>query len=603
MKAMIKKKLITTAEKSTWRLDDNVPVLFLGEWCKRFSDRDLWENSISETLPYHWDNRSKLQKDYEYLTVVYEELLVELSSCLNHLHNTNKSIRFWRILIGPWLINLCHVIFDRLCMLELALEVEGADYLVASRLSLRDLVPNDQEEFEQYIFSDAWNECVYREIVELVWKDKIHIDFSCNENSEVNSREIKSFNRPTEISGNKKLLYQVFEFGQRFFGRYQKVFFLGSYLPKKVQAELDLRMGQIPLFYRPVSFADKSEIDWSLRDDFSVKLNINNEVDRFRFVTKSLVPQIIPKAYLEGLRACYGMSKAAWFPNRPDVIFTSNSYQVDEVFKVWAAENVEKGSKLIVGQHGGHYGTSPLNAMESHQKAISDFWVSWGWKDSSNKVIPWGNFKDSWTSVTCDPNGGALLTQLALNRYSYSLYGVPLASQFLHYLNDQFVFLDSLRFEIQREIIVRLGHHDYGWDIRERWLEQNYPATVTDPFEPIDRTLSRCRIYISTYNATTFLEALTWNFPVLIFWDPRYFELTDEVNEDFCMLEREGIFHRSPESAARHLSLIWDDVAGWWNSSETQSIVQQFREKYAKPLTSTDGLVDLLMSCRKKVAE
>ena len=29
---------------------------------------------------------------------------------------------------------------------------------------------------------------------------------------------------------------------------------------------------------------------------------------------------------------------------------------MDELFKVWSAEKVEKGVPLVIGQHGGHYG-------------------------------------------------------------------------------------------------------------------------------------------------------------------------------------------------------------------------------------------------------
>jgi hypothetical protein len=34
--------LVTTALEETWP-DDNQPVLFLGEWCRLYSKKPLWE--------------------------------------------------------------------------------------------------------------------------------------------------------------------------------------------------------------------------------------------------------------------------------------------------------------------------------------------------------------------------------------------------------------------------------------------------------------------------------------------------------------------------------------------------------------------------------
>ena len=43
-----------------------------------------------------------------------------------------------------------------------------------------------------------------------------------------------------------------------------------------------------------------------------------------------------------------------------------------------------------------------------------------------------------------------------------------------------------------------------------------------------------------------------------------------------------GVFHESPESAAKHIINIWDDVLKWWNSAEVFKAVSQFSDKYSK---------------------
>ena len=95
--------LITSSDERTWKFDR--PVLFLGEWCKLYSRKHSWEKIEAEVLPYHWDDRDKCYKDQQYLLELFERLLIELSTELNKVHGVSFSLRYWRIVIGPWLFH------------------------------------------------------------------------------------------------------------------------------------------------------------------------------------------------------------------------------------------------------------------------------------------------------------------------------------------------------------------------------------------------------------------------------------------------------------------------------------------------------------------
>jgi putative transferase (TIGR04331 family) len=103
--------LVTTADQSFWKTDE--PVLFLGEWCKLFSQRSFWEKLSYEVLPYHWDDRKKLYRDYLYLDKLYEQILSELSQHLNQIHGVKHSVRYWRIIVGRWLSYFIQIFYDR----------------------------------------------------------------------------------------------------------------------------------------------------------------------------------------------------------------------------------------------------------------------------------------------------------------------------------------------------------------------------------------------------------------------------------------------------------------------------------------------------------
>ena len=84
--------LITTADQRFWRTTES--ILFLGEWCKLYERRHLYEKLDTETLPYHWDDRSRLYSDYQYLRGVYERYLDALVPKLNEVHGLDQSARF-----------------------------------------------------------------------------------------------------------------------------------------------------------------------------------------------------------------------------------------------------------------------------------------------------------------------------------------------------------------------------------------------------------------------------------------------------------------------------------------------------------------------------
>ena len=84
---MVGRYLVTTADERTWPTDQ--PVLLLGEWCRLYDRKAVWEKLDAEVVPYHWEDREKLYRDYQYLRGVYEELLQELAEKLNDIHDVD----------------------------------------------------------------------------------------------------------------------------------------------------------------------------------------------------------------------------------------------------------------------------------------------------------------------------------------------------------------------------------------------------------------------------------------------------------------------------------------------------------------------------------
>ena len=135
--------------------------------------------------------------------------------------------------------------------------------------------------------------------------------------------------------------------------------------------------------------------------------------------------------------------------------------------------------------------------------------------------------------------------------------------QMLEYFEEQYRFYDSLQQRIQGKFLIRNYSNDYGWCQEKRWKSRFPGVKLDDGKAPIKRLIKKSRIYISTYNATTYLESLALNVPTIMFWNPKHWELRDDAVPYFKRLKDVGIFHETPESAAAKVVEVWDDVAGW----------------------------------------
>jgi putative transferase (TIGR04331 family) len=563
---MVNRFLITTAQKQTWKPSE--PIIFLGDWCKLYKKKDYWEKLDYKTKDYHWDDRNMLYKDFQYLHALYEKIIISCSDSLNRLHKVNHSNRYWKILIGPWLFHFIQIIFDRWQMIQSLESNKISETIVLKGLN-KLVLPLNFQDFSELYSSDLWNHWIYAEIIqhlgripvtEVLYKPKKKLSSGSYERIKI-----------------KKLFKKVVE-KYSFITQNNKYFFFGNSFTKSGQLKLELALNQTPSFY---DFGLNKEIFISEgnRNLFKIDFSRPNKFESFLL---QIIPLQIPKYYLEGYSELIKECKKRHWPTNPKHIITSSPIITSDIFKFWTAEKTEKGSKLIVSQHGGHYGVGKWNASEDHEIDVSDIFLSWGWKAkgvkslSSSKLI---NFE--YKTVTS--NKSDILMALGLTqRYSYWLYSIPTSSQWKEYLDDQVKFVDLLPQNIKKFIKIRLSPSDYKWSHKQRMLDKLPFVKFDNSKNTFQSSVANSRVFIGTYNATTFLETFSANIPTIIFWNPKYSEIRKDAEPYFKLLYDVGIMHYSPESAANHLTNIWGNIDDWWNLEETQSARLSFINQYAK---------------------
>ncbi len=554
--------LVTTANQKFW--DKKEKILFLGEWCKKYSDKKLWSKCNFETLPYHWDDRKKLYNDYLYLQELNERYLKLLTKNLNKVHKENRSIKYWRIIIGPWLHYFSAILFDRYKSLKLA--IEKTKYTNISSSSIYDWIPKDMSNFVSMALSDNYNHILYTEIIKLL---KIPN----------NVKEIKLTNKINKIDNGFKQLIKR-SLSKISSCSSSKYLFISSYMPAFEKLLIEISLGQIPSFVSDQSFNYEIKINKEIRANEFKDLVFENE---FEEILNKLIPLQLPSTYLEAYKINNVIAEKL-FSKKINILYTSNSFSGNESFKFFSADKVEQGKKLIIGQHGGHYGTGLFSASENHETKISDYYTTWGWgKNCKLKTLPSGVLKKALKNIKKSKKEGFLLMILAsFPRYSYQLFSAPISSQAINYFDDQIEFYSKLYETVKSIIRVRYDlSNDYGWSEKDR-IKDSFPDIKEADFrESMHKQINSSRLVIGTYNATTYLETFAANFPTILFWNPNHWELRTESIKYFNALKEVGILHDTPESAAMKVNKIYDDPLKWWMSKKVQNAKDMFCKQYA----------------------
>jgi putative transferase (TIGR04331 family) len=578
--------LVTTALEDSWP-ENGEPVIFLGEWCRLFSRKKIWEKMDSEVLPYHWDDRDKLHKDYKVICSLFEKILNELTIELNKVHSVNHSSRYWRILIGPWLINFIPIIFDRWSCLNKSLLTCSINAVIISDSNSFDSIPLNMTDFVSLQEDDLWNSEIYSMIIKLINFDgEVYKKKFRNDNSH-STKKIKKSDFIKDLLGNILT----------FFSSNNSIFIITPYIGRLLNLKLHLKLFQLPCNFRVKRF--ENEPPSANFREWKFKSTSDDTV--FSKIVKELIPLQMPTVYLESYKELRKKTKNVYWPKNPKLIWTSNSYYLDDFFKLWAAEKVEKGTPFVIGQHGGHYGQGLFSFPEYHELHICDHYLSWGWK-TNKKVIPIGFFKKKpKLKQLKGSNKNALLVLSSAPRYSGTLMSIPISSQMIKYMDDQFEFYKSLSKEVTKSLLVRLYPNDYGWSQRERWREA-FPDSVFDNNKDFNKSIQNVNLVIAVWNSTTYLEVMALDIPLVLFWNPSLFELNMEAVMLFDELKKVGIFHESPSSAARHVAEIWDDIDSWWSNPDVVKAKNNFIDNFAKPVDLVNDLQDTLLSISYKTS-
>jgi putative transferase (TIGR04331 family) len=554
------KVLITTALQETWKLDSGIQSVFLGEWCKLYSEYSSWSKVDSEVLPFHWDDRNKLKNDHDYLKGLYERILPLIGEKLNFLHGTNEPVQFWRIVLGPWLITYLPIVFDRWEMLRLAFE-KNKKYTTAKFTENVEMsIAQHFSDFLELMQTDRWNFGLYQRILVDYYQD--HINFFEVELPNI----IFEKTSKSKTTVRSKLMNSVDKFFG-FLGGKKGIMFYNSYFPPKKLILLNLSLYQIPrLFVNEFVYPSYQKSDSGLRN--SIMLDFDKASD-FEFFLGEQLFKDMPISYLENFKTIYEKANNILLQHKS--ILTANSYWCDEVFKFWAAKKQQSGTELIICQHGGSF--PPLFDTFQHEEDISDKNVIW-FKPYHYKHIQLAPTKVVKGKAIKNTDGNCAVLGYEGPRYSYRATAAGLTHQGLAFFEQTANFCDLLDETVKNKLKIR-PYFEMGWETKQRYIDRFSDVTV-DHKTSYKYFLQEAKLIVCTYPQTTFSEAMASGKPTILLYIPEFNELIPEAQELIEALQSVNIIFSDPLKAANHVNSNWDSIEEWWASEEVTKVKQLY---------------------------
>ena len=565
--------LITTADERTWKFDQ--PVIFLGEWCRLHTRRHLWQGMDAIILPPYGLGKAQKDADHSAARIIEKTLFSRLCCTLNTYHGTHHGERFWRILLGHWFRFYVNAILNRVQTLEKCLQNSKLEGTTVFSNSCFQLASADTYNAIWAFNDDVWNNIIYSRILQLLDVTCDPVEYTAIENPidlrcavKPGQKEIKKWlgENLNKISGA--------------LGRKTDVFIARSSLPTIEEIKLQLSLRQMPRLYSSITPLITEQSDFALRAALNDEMTEIGD-DTLSKIVAALTFELLPVCYLEGFEGLANVTRHVPWPKSPKVIFTSNAFQSDEVFKLYAATKIETGSGYIVGQHGNNYGT--YRYMDpSIEETTSDKFLTWGWPGWLPQHVPAFVFTTAnKRNRRYSPRGSLLLLETTWPFRFTTWDGMN--DPILHFKEKEMFFENLLPFP-KANLIVRLHSthvHFKGYE-EIRWREINDSIKLDMGTMQLNKAIAQSRLVVYSYDSTGILENLAQNIPTLAFWQNGFDHLRDTAVPFYQSLVDARIVHFTAESAASMINEVWDDVDSWWFSEPVQAARKIFCDRYAR---------------------
>ncbi len=502
---------------------------------------------------------------------IERELFPKLFKALNAYHRSSHSDRYWKILIGAWLRRVIELYCFREFHILRCVEKYSIDNIKIVK-GYKTIEPTNYTiDLLELQNNEDWNVQVTSRII----KNLNLPNVTLHEYQQNPCISIFDIIRNANNSANRSLPKKIKDRIKKTALKLQKntdAVFLNTYLGVRRDILLSLSFKQFPQFHSFPNLGINQSKEHQYR---SIKFKELFQHEDFKEMSLiiDLILDLFPRCYLESMSDLQASVELQKLPKSPKFIFTSNDFDTNEIFKLWTAGQVEKGTPYFIGQHGNNYGTHRF-ISPTIEEEIPDVFLTWGWSRDLSLQTPCFNFKQPKKVESKKRITRLVLFEIPLENSIFSWCGIH---DYSRYMEEQFTFVENLDSEIRELSIIRLFQPHIFTAGQEvvRWTKFDPLIKLDSKLTPSELVRST-RLAVFSYDSTGILERLSLNLPVIAFWENRFFHIHEEYLDLYEKLSRVGIYQPSALHAANFVSKHWNSLDEWWFSNEVQDVVSEF---------------------------
>ncbi|MFA6142106.1 MAG: LIC12162 family protein [Candidatus Omnitrophota bacterium] len=571
--------LATTAISDIW--DEERELLVLGPWCLTGTGRKKilrYKNYTIIDSPWRPSFRVKEAEDY--CRALYEKTMPLLSKAMNSIHGVDHPDRYWRILVGPWLVFFIEVFYDRYRRIENAIALYPDLYTHTIPAEGINIACNDMRDFlaaKGGAIDDFYNLKLFSHIVHNLCPERsVNIDIK---------NAVEDVKTDVEKQGFKAVMENVLKNIKMLF-RSPSVILTDMYhiAPSQSYALMAGSRGRV--MFGNFKQTPRADLSGAYSAEIREKIGLGRGQDAFHELLCRTIPLAIPSCYVED----YKIYKSNVGAKRPvKYIGSAVGWYFNDIFKFFAAESLLGGATLLDFQHGGGYGVS-LSFPAEGISMEKDIFYTWGWvADDGKKTKPLpspylSRLKNSHKPV----DNSILFVSNSIYKYHVGFHSFLSPDDMPKYHEDKKIFFNSLDKRLLDKVIYRPYPID-RWEELEA-LKRSIPRLKLLQSSKLVDKMKGSRLVVIDHLSTPFIEALTINVPCICFWDHDVTLIRPKANKYFEMMREAGILYDNPRDAARRVNEIYDNVESWWRGDKIQMLKDELCSKFA--LTSGDWLAE-----------
>ena len=523
-------------------------------------------------LDIYKDNQNN-KKRTDHIFKYFDESLNSLYLELNKINEINLSKKFWKLLIGPWLIKFIEFYYDK--------------YLILKKIPSNKKVFINQSKYNflYKTFFDTWDEFINEDficesLIEISKILKLKNIFEIKKIKKGNLRINYHDERDIKIKNYLKMRIRDMTYyltKKRCYER--KVFNMNlPLLPSELEIISDRNNNLKDFLFNSIKIP--SDLNFKYNHKIREKKLVTKKHDEFSLILSKIILKKIPIEYFENFKIYFNHFKKYTEKYLCDIILVRSPLEPSTKIRYFNAISSELNQSKIFGfQEGGNGKLFHQFYYEKYNLIGCDNYIQWSSRRAQKTTINFYCTKTFWLRDYNINKNNKILVVLGSMRKSFFSYFEGNLPNFpksqIQYLSKLLNCLDN-----QQRITLRF-HKDFGYG-ESQYFNKFFPNIKKSNRSGDNyffyNLLSQYSLKIFTSDYTANVQSLLINHPTIFLWDKKVLSNNEIYDDIYDLLLKRNILFYDPIKCSKFINNLssYDIIHNWWFDARTQ----EAKDKY-----------------------